>query len=122
MEHPPGEGTTTGGGPTQPALTQDHSVIVPPENAEPHMQQSVAQQLQQPQEKTKDNWGKLFALAERDDVAQCDVWRDEVNNILIFVSVHSIHLSNFSCIPLKGCLVLWGRYCISTGGTAEVGA
>ncbi|CAA7262542.1 unnamed protein product [Cyclocybe aegerita] len=81
---------------TQFAPTQ-HNISVSPDTTATYMRHVAAQQDQmpEPQAKVRDNWGELFTLAEKDDIAQCDVWRDEVNNILIFAALFSGVVTSF---------------------------
>ncbi|KAJ3507387.1 hypothetical protein NLJ89_g6335 [Agrocybe chaxingu] len=96
MDHRPDEEAGAIRESTLAAPTQ-YEASVSPATTSVRKQHVTAQhdQTPEPQDKAKDNWGELFTLAEKDDIAQYDVWRDEVNNILIFAALFSGVVTSF---------------------------
>ena len=59
-----------------------------------------------------DPFAQLLESRRKKDSARCDAWKDEVNNLLIFVSSLSIQRPTFEIIFPKGRSVLGNRHCV----------
>jgi len=72
--------------------------------------------LSEPSEKphskiVKDPFILLWETQKEEDKARCDAWKDEVQNLLIFVSVILIVNLKFYIRMFQGWSVLSGRHC-----------
>jgi hypothetical protein len=72
------------------------------------------EQFQHPLPQTDDNpWMTCNGIVEKFDKDMCDVWKDEIQNLLIFVSFFSLFFFyKCSTIRILGRSLLSSGYCI----------